>query len=82
MAETPKPPPKHPGGRPRGQPTVAMADAKKLEDFDVRFPDEDEAQLLQRLKNDLQRTMTKPSVDRRARAAKALWHENKEHQKT
>ena len=81
MAETPKPPPKHPGGRPRGQPTVAMADAKKLEDFEVRFPDEDEAQLLQRLKNDL-RTMTKPSVDRRGRAAKALWHENKEHQKT
>ena len=80
MAETPKPPPKHPGGRPRGQPGVAMADAKKLDDFEALFPDEEEAQLLQRLKNDLQGTMTKPSVARRVRAAKAQWHENKEHQ--
>jgi hypothetical protein len=82
LAETPKLPPKHPGGRPPGQPGVAMADAKKLDDFETRFPDEDEAQLLQRLKNDLQGTMTKPSVARRVRAAKAQWHANKEHQKT
>jgi hypothetical protein len=81
-AEMPKPPRKRSVGRPLGQPGVAAADAKKLDEFAARYPDEDEMQLLRRLKDRLTRTMTKPSAARRARAAKAQRDANKESQKT
>lgn len=81
-AETPKPPRKRGGGRPPGQPGVAMADAKKLDEFAALYPDEAEEQLLERLKGSLRARMTTRSVARRARAAKAQWHADKKHQKT
>jgi hypothetical protein len=81
-AEMPKPPRQRSVGRPPGQPGVAVADAKKLDEFAARYPDEDETQLLRRLKDRLTRTMTKPSAARRARAAKAQRDANKESQKT
>jgi hypothetical protein len=69
-------------GRPPGKPGVAVADAKKLDEFAARYPDEDEKQLLRRLKDGLTGTITKPSAARRARAAKAQRDASKESQKT
>jgi hypothetical protein len=81
-AETPKPARKRAVGRPPGQPGVAVADARKLDEFAARYPDDDEKQQLQRLKDGLQGTMTKRSVARRVRAARAQRDADKESQKT
>jgi hypothetical protein len=67
-ADTPPPPnpPKRQRGRPAGQPTVATRDAKTIDEFGE-----------QHLKDTLIRTMSKPSVARRLRAARAERDANK-----
>ena len=72
-AETPKAKQR---GRPPKEFTVAMADAKKLKDFAKLYPDDDEA-AVKKLRDSLKGTMTKPSIARRLREARAERDANK-----